>query len=146
MGYGSHDRNPNRAQLREIASLLASESWIERISVFPSNRPESIVLFLHSQHYPKEHVAEVYIEVQSYTNGDFHVTYLEDQYGTRWLCRWDRHESPDYSRDHFHAPPSARHEDGESQEFPNGLLTVLSQLVAPWVYDRIGSIWEQFDS
>ncbi|WP_129112605.1 hypothetical protein [Halegenticoccus tardaugens] len=140
-----HHRTPNRAQLREVASLLATEVWIERVSVFPANRPESIVVFLVDRHYPQKFVSEAYIEVQSYTNGDFHVVYVEDHHGTKWTCRWDRHESDDYARDHFHAPPGARHEDGEDRDYPVELASVLSRTVAPWVYERMGAVWDEFD-
>ena len=145
MAYGSHNRQANRAQLRELASLLGSESWIETVSVFPANRPESIVLVVASHHYPNAFVSEVYIEIQSYTNGDFHICYIEDQGGTRWMSRWGRHESDDYTRDHFHVPPEARHEDGENREFPATFIDVVGDVVAPWVYSRIGDLWDEFD-
>ena len=90
---GTHTRDPNRAVLRELASLLASEDWIDGISVFPATHPESIVITLEATHYPPDRVAEAYVEVQSYTNGDFHVSYVEDHHGTEWCCRWDRHRS-----------------------------------------------------
>ena len=106
MNHGRHNREANRAQLRELASLLRSESWIEKVSVFPANRPESVILFLVTEQYPREFISEVYIEIQSYTNGDFHISYIENQQGAKWMTRWDRHESDDYSRDHFHAPPN----------------------------------------
>jgi len=142
---GGHSRDANREQLREIASLLKSESWIKAISVFPSNRPESIVLFLVTQQYPQDFVSEVYIEIQSYTNGDFHISYVEDQQGERWMSRWDRHESSDFNRDHFHEPPEAAHQDGVGRDYPTGLLAVISGVVAPWVYERIGDVWDEYD-
>ena len=143
--YGSHKREANRAQLRELASLLRSESWIENISVFPANRPESVVLFLVTEQYPREFISEAYIEIQSYTNGDFHISYIENQHGAKWMARWDRHGSDNYSRDHFHAPPEARHEDGEDRDYPVGLIAVISQVIAPWVYERIGDVWNEFE-
>ena len=143
---GQHDRTPNRALLRELASLLTSESWVENTTVFPANRPDSIVISLERQYYPRKYVSEAYIEVQSYTNGDFHISYVEDQHGEEWLCRWDRHDSEDCTRDHFHAPPEARHEDGENRKYPASLWTVISQVVVPWVYERMGAVWNEFDS
>jgi len=143
--WGSHTREANREQLRELASILSSESWIETISVFPANRPESIVVFLVTEHYPNQFVSEIYIEIQSYTNGDFHISYIEDQQGSTWMARWDRHESEQYTRDHFHAPPDARHEDGENRKYPVGLVTVFSEVIVPWVYERIGDIWNRVD-
>jgi hypothetical protein len=38
----------------------------------------------------------------------------------------------------IHAPPKAQHEDGENQEYPILLWTVMSRVVAPWVYERMG--------
>ena len=140
--YGSHTRDANRAQLREIASLLKSASWIETIAVFPSNRPASIVLFLVTQQYPQDFVSDVYIEIQSYTNGDFHISYIENQQGGEWMARWDRHDSEAYTRDHFHKPPAARHRDGVDRDFPLELLAMISDVVAPWVYNRIGAVWD----
>jgi hypothetical protein len=140
---GTHSREANRAQLHELASILSSESWIEKISVFPANRPESIVVFLITEHYPSQFVSEVYIEIQSYTNGAFHISYIENQQGAKWMARWDRHESDEYSRDHFHSPPDARNEDGEDQDYPVGLIEVISQVIAPWVYERIGDVWDE---
>jgi hypothetical protein len=142
VGYGDHDRAANRELLRELASVLGSEPWVVQVDVFPANQPESIVVRLLDQHYPEQHVADAYFEVQSYTNGDFHITYVENQYGEEWLCRWDRHDSEAYGRDHFHAPPSARHEDGERREYPQSLFDVLSQEVVPWIFDRIGDVWD----
>ncbi len=98
---GKRKRTPNRVLLREIASILGSEEWIETISVFPSNRPDSVVVSLLDEHYPEEYVSEAYIEVQSYVNGDFHITYVEDHFGEEWMCRWDRHESERYSMNSF---------------------------------------------
>ena len=143
---GGCKRTPNRELLREIASLLGPEEWIESIAVFPSNRPDSLVISLRDQYYPREYVSEAYLEVQSYLNGDFHVTYVEDRHGKQWLCRWDRHESADYTRDHFHRPPEATHEDGVNREYPTDLTYVLSDVVAPWVYERMGEVWEESES
>ncbi|WP_458189470.1 hypothetical protein [Haladaptatus sp. NG-WS-4] len=144
MEYGETKRTPRRELLRELASLLSSEEWIETISVFPSNRPDSVVVSLVQQHYPREYVSDVYLEVQSYTNGDFHITYLEDHHGEQWMCRWDRHASGDYSRDHFHTPPDAKHEDGVDRTYPPNLTAVISQEVVPWIYQRMGDVWTEY--
>lgn len=146
MDHGGHERSPNRVQLRELASLLEPESWIETISVFPSNRPESLILELVEHHYPEEQVAEAYTEIQSYTNGDFHITYIEDHHGERWMCRWNRHESDEYTRDHYHAPPRARHEDGENRDYPREFSAVVAEVAVPWVYDRMGEVWDSVDT
>lgn len=146
MDYGEHDRDANRELLRELASVLGSEPWVESVSVFPATQPESIVVSLLNQHYPEEYVDDAYVEVQSYRNGDFHSTYVESGHGDEWLCRWDRHDSEAYGRDHFHAPPSARHEDGTSREYPQSLFDMMSQVVVPWIFDRMGELWDKVES
>ena len=139
-------RTPNRELLRHLKTVLAAESWIEQGTVFPTNRPESLVLTLIPDYYPREHVAEAYLEVQSYINGDFHITYVEDWNGETVMCRWDRHDSDDYSRDHFHTLPDARHEDGVNRDYPKSLSAVIAEVIAPWVYTRMGDIWDETDS
>lgn len=145
LAFGGHERTPNRAELRYINSTLANESWVEKTEVFPSNRPDSIVLHLITEYYPPELVAGAYLQIRSYTNGDFHISYVEDHHGTEWMCRWDRHDSPEYSRDHFHAPPNAQHEDGENRTYPDSVLEALVQEIVPWLYDRMGAVWEGLD-
>ena len=142
MEYGGHDRDANREVLRELAGILGSEPWVAQVDVFPVTRPESIVVTLLDQQYPDEDIANAYVEVQSYTNGDFHITYVENHHGEEWLCRWDRHDSEAYGRDHFHAPPDASHEDGESRAYPRALFDVLSQVVVPWLFERMGAVWD----
>lgn len=144
VGTDRTKRTPNRALLRELASLLGGESWISSVAVFPPNQPDSIVISLREQYYPEEYVSDAYIEVQSYANGDFHITYIESQHGDEWMCRWDRHDSQDYTRDHFHTPPNAQHSDGENRTYPTDLLRVISDVVAPWVYERMGAVWDEY--
>ncbi|WP_416838725.1 hypothetical protein [Haloferax sp. DFSO52] len=138
-------RTPNRALLRELAAVLGAEPWVDSVSVFPSNNPDSLVVVLLDEHYPADEVSEAYIELQSYTNGDFHISYIESRHGDPWMCRWDRHDSDDYSRDHFHEPPAAAHGDGVNWEYPTDLMRVLSDIVAPWVYERMGDIWDEYN-
>ena len=142
---GSHDRTPNRALLGEVASLLARLSWVDGVSTFPANRPDSVYCDLVVEHYPKAVVSAANLEIQAYTNGDFHISYIEIHHGSRYLVRWDRHDSPDYPRDHFHAPPAATHDSGQPRAYPPGLFEVLSDVVAPWIYERVGSLWDESD-
>jgi len=142
---GRTKRDPNRALLREVAATLGDERWVSQTAVFPSNRPDSVVCTVQEQYYPRQYVSRTYLEIQSYTNGDFHVTYVETQHEAEWMVRWDRHESPDFARDHFHGPPDAHHEDGADRSYPSTLFGVLSQEIVPWLYDRIGSVWDEFN-
>jgi hypothetical protein len=34
-------------------------------------------------------------------------------------------------------------EDGEDQDYTVGLIEVISQVIAPWVYERIGDVWDE---
>ena len=142
MDDGGHDRDANREELRELAGILESESWVAQVDVSPVTRPESTVVTLLDQHYPDEDIANACVEVQSYTNGDFRITYVENHHGDEWLCRWDRHDSEAYGRDHFHAPPDASHDDGASRAYPRALFDVLSQVVVPWLFERMGAVWD----
>ena len=142
MDAGTHERTPNRTQLRTVASILADESWVTSIDVFPANRPDSLYCVLNQTYYPPTLIRSVSFEIQSYRNGDFHLTYLEDHHGEQWCCRWDRHESKTFTRDHFHRPPDAQHDDGVNRSYPTDLLSVLTDVVAPWIYTRIQDTWE----
>ncbi|WP_254863267.1 hypothetical protein [Halovivax gelatinilyticus] len=73
------------------------------------------------------------------------MTYVETHHETEWMARWDRHDSADYTREHFHAPPAAHHEDGEDRSYPVSLFDVLSREIVPWIYERMGAVWEEFD-
>jgi len=141
-GDGGHVRTPKRELLRELASVLSSESWVTTVSVFPAGRPESVHIALRSAHYPAELVSEASLDVRSYTNGDFHIVYIEDQHGSEWICRWDRHDSEEYTRDHYHAPPTARHDDGENRDYPPDLFEMLTTVVVPAIHERIGELWD----
>ncbi|QOS10736.1 uncharacterized protein HfgLR_02935 [Haloferax gibbonsii] len=138
-------RQPNRELLRNLASGFGDEPWLSSIAVFPANRPDSIVLTVRPLYYPESVVDAAYIEVQAYTDGTFHITYVESRHGDRWLCRWDRHDSPDYSRDHFHEPPAARHSDGVNRDYPLHLGDVLADVVVPWVNRRVGVVWDNYE-
>jgi hypothetical protein len=129
-----------------MASLLGGETWVDSVSVFPSTHPDSLVITLQSQYYPIEYIEEAFVEVQSYANGDFHISYVEDQHGEQWMCRWDRHDSDEYTRDHFHRPPNATHEDGVDRDYPAGILQVVADVIAPWICDRMGAVWDEYDT
>ncbi|MFB9806681.1 hypothetical protein ACFFQF_19275 [Haladaptatus pallidirubidus] len=113
---------------------------IATIFVFPSNQPDSNVISLRDEPHPEEYGTEASIEVKPHVNGDYHITYLEDQFGEEWMGRWDCHESEEYSIDHFHSPPNATHDNGMNRDYPPELPSVFSHVVVPWVNDRMRDI------
>lgn len=130
--------------LRELGSYLADQSWVERVSPFPNTHPDSLVVELVSNHYPARQIPDVKLFVRAYANGDFNVIYREDHNGEEWMVRWDRHDSPVYSRDHFHGPPDARHADGEDRDYPRTLAATLKTVVVPFIQNRMGDVWDTF--
>jgi hypothetical protein len=62
---------------------------------------------LYPECYP-EPVVEAHVLVKHVDRSDpqTNVIYEENWSGDRWTCRWDRHENPHNTRDHFHHPPS----------------------------------------
>lgn len=127
--------------LRYLSRILGRQSEVQQTSLLPSNRQESLVVFLEEEYYP-EAVDEIRLEVRAYTNGDFHVSYVKSSRGERRRCRWDRHDQNHNSRDHFHPFPEAGTSGAEDRDFPNDQTTLLEQVVLPWVEDRLGELWE----
>ncbi|WP_266080598.1 hypothetical protein [Haladaptatus caseinilyticus] len=129
--------------LRHIARRLGTLSLVESVSVFPHERPESVVAWLDLQYFP-DTIQQVVFEIRVYTNGDFNITYREERDGTAWMCRWDRHENPHNSRDHFHQPPKARTEDAVDRDFPADFVAVIDS-VLEHVDDRVGEVWNNHE-
>lgn len=140
-GGGPGSRTLNEASLRDVSERLGSLSLVETVSVFPRNKPESVVARLDGQYYPQA-VGRVELELRAYTNGDFHVTYREEWTGGQWTCRWDRHENPHSTRDHFHEPPSAETADARDRSFPTDFVAVLHSILDD-IDDRLGEVWEE---
>jgi hypothetical protein len=132
----------NEELLRVVARRLSETNRFEEVEVFPANHPESVVPRLYEAYYP-EHVREARLDVRAYLNGDFHVTYLEDWGGDRWHCRWDRHENPHNSRDHFHPPPNATTDKARDESFPTDFFDVIA-LVLEYVEERLGEVWSEY--
>lgn len=137
----SASRETNEELLRAVAKRLGATDRFEQVSVFPANHPESVVVGLDRTYYPED-VADTRLDLRAYRNGDFHVTYLENWSGQRWLCRWDRHENPHNSRDHFHPPPDAATDTAEDESFPTDFFDVIT-VVLEWVEGRLGEVWTE---
>ena len=120
---------------------MASLGTVTGTSLFPSTGPESLVVQLREDPFPAD-VRAVTLEVRAYTNGEFHVTYAETYVGERRHCRWDRHDQPHNTRDHFHPLPDASTDTAEDRSYRATIDDVLRETVLPWVDDRIGALWE----
>lgn len=144
MSDGSSDSpsEPNEALLRYLAGILADTHGIARVSSFPSNKPESLVAVLEASYYPED-IEEVRIEIRVDRSGDFHVSYFESHLGEQRRCRWDQHEQPHSTHDHFHPLPNASTADAEDREYPTDLDRTLSEVVLPWVERRLGDLWSE---
>jgi len=86
-------RSVDEETLRYLSRAFGRRPEVHRTSLFPSNKLESLVVTLDADYYP-DRVDGVSIEIRAYTNGDFHVSYLESLSGDRRRCRWDRHDQP----------------------------------------------------
>ena len=127
--------------LRYLGRLFGRRDEVQRTSLFPSNKRERLVVTLDGDYYPPD-VTDVTLEIRAYTSGDFHVSYIERRSGERRRCRWDRHEQPHSSRDHFHPLPDAGTGVPVDPEYATDLTRVLEATVLPWIDDRVGSLWQ----
>ena len=134
-------RSVDVATLRYLGRAFGRRDEVRRTSLFPSNKPERLVATLDVECYP-ESVDGVSLEVRAYTNGDFHVSYHETGAGDRRQCRWDRHDQPHNTRDHFHPLPDADTAAAVGRDYATDLTRVVEGTVLPWVDERVGALWE----
>lgn len=135
-------RVPDEETLRYLAQVLADQQEVSKTSLFPANKQESLLIFLNTAYYPPP-IEEVWLELRVYTNGDFHISYIEHYMGERKRCRWDRPDQEHTTRDHFHPFPTTSTTDAQDQTFPDDVTVLLETVVLPWVEDRLGTIWEE---
>lgn len=138
----SRPRVLDEALLRLLARRLGSLTVVDAVSVFPSGKPNSVIGRLDRQYSPEE-IERVFLELRAYTNGDFHVSYVEEYLGDVRSGRWDRHDQDHSTRDHYHPFPSAATSRAEDRDFPVDVTTTLETVVLPWVDDRLGRVWEE---
>lgn len=136
----SDEKRLDEDLLRAAARRLGSLALVESVSVLPHEKPESIVANFDTIYYPDE-IQTVTLEIRVYKNDDCHITYRERRAGNAWMCRWDRHENPHNSRDHFHRPPDAQSDDAIDTEFPTNFFELMEQVLEE-VDERVGSVWE----
>lgn len=130
--------------LRLVARRVGGLTLIDSVSVFPAAKLDSIVATFDIQYYP-ERMDVVVLELRTYLDGAFHISYREEWNGESWMCRWDRHDNPHSTRDHFHPPPNARTEDAVDRDYPTDFLAVI-ELVLNSIDQRIGDVWENEQS
>lgn len=126
--------------LRAVAKRLGKLSHIETVSVFPREKPESVVATLDEQYFSSSHQTAT-LELRAYTDGAFYITYREDWEDRTWMCRWDRHENPHNQRDHFHRPPRAGTADAVDADYPTDLFVVLDTVLDD-IDERLGAVWD----
>jgi hypothetical protein len=80
------EKTLDEALLRVAARRLGSVTLIESVSVFPYEKPESIVATLDTIYFPDE-IQTATIEIQVYQNDDFYITYREKRECDAWMCR-----------------------------------------------------------
>lgn len=131
----------NEEMLRYLGRAFGRQSEVQHTSLFPSNKLERLVVSLDTNYYPG-HIDDVSIELRAYTNGDFHVSYLESRPGERRRCRWDRHDQPHNTRDHFHPLPDASTAAAVDRVYAQDLTRVVEETILPWIDDRVGALWE----
>jgi len=134
-------RSVDAETLRDLGRSFGRRPEVRHTSLFPSNKLESLVVTLDADYYPDQ-VDGVSTEVRAYTNGDFHVSYLESLSGDRRRCRWDRHDQPHNARDHFHPLPDASTAAAVDRSYAPDLTRVVAEAVLPWIDDRVGELWE----
>jgi hypothetical protein len=134
-------RSVDEATLRYLARLFGRRDEVRQTSLFPSNKPESLVVTFDVEYYP-ESVDGVSLELRAYTSGEFHVSYHERRAGDRRRCRWDRHDQPHNTRDHSHPLPDPDTAAAVDRDYATDLTRVIEETVLPWVDERVGELWE----
>lgn len=134
-------RSVDEETLRYLGRAFGRRPEVRHTSLFPSNKQERLVVTLETGYYP-DRVDGVSIEIRAYTNSEFHVSYIESHSGDRQRCRWDRHDQPHNSRDHYHPLPDASTAAAVDREYATDLTRVVETDVLPWVDNRVGVLWD----
>lgn len=129
----------DRSVLELIQSRLANTRLVESADLVADGNL-SLRIVLSGEYYPSEVAARV--EIRWYRNDDVNVLYREQRQEETWMCRWDRHQNPHNSRDHFHPPPAASQADAQDEQWPDDHRDVC-QLTLDYIEDRIETLWEQ---
>lgn len=128
--------------LRDVADEWRDLGWVTGVSIRPRNKPNKTVVDLEADYYPDE-VRRVLVEFEVLVNGDFFVTYREvrERKSDDYQCRWDRHDNPHNSHDHFHEPPDCGRAS-DRDDFPTYPFEMV-ELVLEFVEKRWGRLFEE---
>ncbi|WP_252699722.1 hypothetical protein [Natronosalvus vescus] len=134
------EKTLDEALLRKVAQRLGALTLIDTVRVFPRQKPESVVAQFDDVYFPEE-IRRVDLGLRTYQNGDFNVIYREVRSGGDWMVRWDRHDNPHNTRDHYHQPPQARTEDAVDRKYPTDFFDVVTMVLTETDI-RLGEVWE----
>lgn len=129
----------NEELMRIIGTRLGTHDFIDRVDVFPAEKPDRIVAEFADFLYP-DPVTAARLELRLRLNDDINIVYLEDWSGERWECRWDRHENDHDAREHFHPPPTVTTGPATDIDLPldpNRSVHIALQFIE----DRIRDLW-----
>lgn len=129
----------NEELMRVIGTRLGTHDFIDRVDVFPAEKPDRIVAVFAEGLFP-DPVTTAWIELRLRLNDDINIVYIEDWSGEHWACRWDRHESDHNTREHFHPPPTvttAAASDIDLPLDPNRTVHIALQFIE----DRLRDLW-----
>lgn len=137
------ERQINEALLRSIASQWGTHQsqYFDRIDVFPAGKEDRVIGYFAEDHYP-DLVTTPRIELRIRVNGDLNLEYVERWDRADWRCRWDRHENPHNTYEHFHVPPSIRTDDAVDVEYHDPPFGVI-EIAFEFVEDRVGALWDE---
>jgi hypothetical protein len=137
------ERDINEERLRLVARRLGQQQALERIDTFPPEKPDRVVAHFVPSLFPS-HIETVRLELRLRQNGDWNCHYIESWPGEQWECRWDRHDNPHSTRDHFHPPPTVDSDRAIDSEHPSSFNDLIGQILG-FVETRIGDLWASED-
>jgi len=122
----------NKEVLRELGRTLKQvTSTVSRVRKFPATKPNKLIVELDEAQYIAD-VTDPALEIELYTDGDFHIYYSHDYIGEAQECRWGRHDNPHVdSRDHYHPFPDASSRDTDVAEasYPSDFMQVIQHVL-----------------
>ncbi|WP_254544602.1 hypothetical protein [Halomarina pelagica] len=130
----------NEELMRLIGTRLGGHDFIDRVDKFPSEKPDRIVATFVDVLYPTQ-VSAAWLELRLRLNDDCNIIYIEDWDGTRWECRWDRHDNDHNAREHFHPPPTVTTATATDIDLPDDPNRAVETALR-FVEDRIHDLWQ----
>lgn len=135
------DPSLNEELCRTLAQYLAEQSYVASVQTFPPDKADRVVAAFRNGYYPEE-IGEARLELRFRLDGDATLHYVESWAGERWECRFDRHDNPHNTREHFHPPPDASTANCRNATYPADPFEMVG-LVVQFVQDRIGDLWDE---